>query len=1076
MSLFRRGSWAFGRQGQRSSEGDGTSRSLIEDESFDMGSNLAMPVYMSRQEAGEWMYPLDENGQPVEIIEDNEEDDKLSDVASSVVSSSTVGESREFWLNCLKENGVDMSTSLPHSSPRKSIALSTKGSVSPPRSVKPLASQDDNSMRHSDANTDDDEPSTDIGKQYSLTSSISSNAYDTLQNINPSEKTEGAMGAHREDCNKLEPELSRQEQNLSPSENYERKTLETLTYIPSPRPSLDSLSINDNRSPEQRVGEVILDRSKPDDSISEFKRKDDTVSLKLTSSDKTECNNGHAPFDESGMVCPNNDFDSSEEEHQEYAKSSKIQVFTVTSEDTTDSVNQTSETFSKHSRVQVLTKSSEESDHASVASEGELEYCASHDTNVPAGVEDLLSNSLDYSPFVDDSMEMEDTMHRWIPPKSTEYRHELPEQDIQPIVTSAAESTEEDSSNPKATCSNPINDGKDPVPSKGDVTRNAVRTVNLTEGRLDPNDPNSWMYLFWYRKGLMKKLPGNHGENPLQIQTNVKSTGRNSNTPKSTPIIEVPDTIKTKNGAKSNNEPLVTPREAFVTLDYKALRASGDDLPKRARRSLPANIRSSAQKEGGRKSFENIMKMWRNKSDDRPNSFFSPEQYMEDRDRSHDPSKSRPTQHSQLLSIAERTAAFEKGSGTSKPRLGQGDVETTPKQSHNQDVPSQKRCTPSGASASTDSPYPVVSPARELTIDDQLQRPPKRLSSGKRRMSQPVPPSDRSSEKGSTDNQRRRETINPKDHFRRHISRSHSDYKTVVKNDYKSVVRTFLASVEEHKELGEPKTDEIASSLSGIDSIPHESIDELDESDVITPRNADIDQSASSSGKQSAAKDSPWTQQVVQQLERVPVGSGDKKNSWREERPWREDVMKRRVSGFSDCSVVSASDEGPCQCSSSVFSGNDELIDFFLPQMGMACNCGKRVMGLRTPEEPTSLENILRPWQVIFLAAFGIHRGDQLVKAHHRSAKALANALRQYRRKHGMTPFRTKSCGMALQIWSKTSKAYVRSIRKQLTSGTNDLKVPNTLYIISSFLEKMHEMHSPMPRNTNTVHEDEASV
>jgi hypothetical protein len=131
------------------------------------------------------------------------------------------------------------------------------------------------------------------------------------------------------------------------------------------------------------------------------------------------------------------------------------------------------------------------------------------------------------------------------------------------------------------------------------------------------------------------------------------------------------------------------------------------------------------------------------------------------------------------------------------------------------------------------------------------------------------------------------------------------------------------------------------------------------------------------------------------------------------------------------------------------------LVDFFLPLMGMACTCGPRQQVLENPEEPTALENILRPWQVDFLGAFGICRGDQLVKAQHRSGKALATALRQYRRKQDMAPFRTKSCAMAIQIWAKTAKAFVRSIRQQLLTGTSDLKLPNTLYILSSFLEKM---------------------
>ena len=180
------------------------------------------------------------------------------------------------------------------------------------------------------------------------------------------------------------------------------------------------------------------------------------------------------------------------------------------------------------------------------------------------------------------------------------------------------------------------------------------------------------------------------------------------------------------------------------------------------------------------------------------------------------------------------------------------------------------------------------------------------------------------------------------------------------------------------------------------------------------------------------------------------------------DRPWRRDMVIRKVDSYG-CSSIEPTLGGECNCSQSIFSGNNELIDFYLPLMGMACTCGnsKQSKQLRNPEEPTSLENILRPWQVDFLAAFGISRGDQLVKAHHRSAKALANAMRKYRKKIDLPPFRTKSCGMALAIWAKTSKAFVRSIRKQLLQGNTDdncdLKVPNTLYILSSFLEKIHQ-------------------
>ena len=144
-----------------------------------------------------------------------------------------------------------------------------------------------------------------------------------------------------------------------------------------------------------------------------------------------------------------------------------------------------------------------------------------------------------------------------------------------------------------------------------------------------------------------------------------------------------------------------------------------------------------------------------------------------------------------------------------------------------------------------------------------------------------------------------------------------------------------------------------------------------------------------------------------------------------------------------NCELVTSNEEEErlteyvkCECSHSIFSGDDDLINFFLPQMGMACSCGKQSCGIVNLEDPTAIENILRPWQVEFLRSFGIFRGDQLVKARHRSADVMAKALRHWRKKKGMAPFKTTSCGMAIHIWAKTCKAYVRSVRKERNAGT----------------------------------------
>jgi hypothetical protein len=108
-----------------------------------------------------------------------------------------------------------------------------------------------------------------------------------------------------------------------------------------------------------------------------------------------------------------------------------------------------------------------------------------------------------------------------------------------------------------------------------------------------------------------------------------------------------------------------------------------------------------------------------------------------------------------------------------------------------------------------------------------------------------------------------------------------------------------------------------------------------------------------------------------------------------------------------------------CKCSRSIFSGQDDLISFFLPRIGLTCTCGlsKGANVLINPEDPTAIENVLRPWQVQFLKSFGIQHCEQLVKARHRSGDMLSRALRLWRKKEGMALFKTASCGIALQIW-----------------------------------------------------------
>jgi len=172
-----------------------------------------------------------------------------------------------------------------------------------------------------------------------------------------------------------------------------------------------------------------------------------------------------------------------------------------------------------------------------------------------------------------------------------------------------------------------------------------------------------------------------------------------------------------------------------------------------------------------------------------------------------------------------------------------------------------------------------------------------------------------------------------------------------------------------------------------------------------------------------------------------------------------------------------------CVCASSVFSSrSDELMEFFLPKLGMACSCGKDPKIPLNPEitDLTAIEFILRPWQCQFLKSFGINRGDQLVKANHRSAPSIAKAMKKWRRDNKMARARTVSCGLALHIWSKVSKIYVRSIRRQIAIGAEIVKPPSGAAMLSHILSQ-DERRISVPLSgrkpsTEKTSEDESRV
>ena len=140
-----------------------------------------------------------------------------------------------------------------------------------------------------------------------------------------------------------------------------------------------------------------------------------------------------------------------------------------------------------------------------------------------------------------------------------------------------------------------------------------------------------------------------------------------------------------------------------------------------------------------------------------------------------------------------------------------------------------------------------------------------------------------------------------------------------------------------------------------------------------------------------------------------------------------------------------------CSCHDSLFSGNAAHANFYLPKLGMACACGHHKQGSSTLDgnDPTALANILRPWQVEFLATLDIRNSIDLVHAHNQRGEELAKAMRRWRKENKLASVKTKSCNIALHIWSRTCKAVVRSVRKQKADGAKVFKKPEFLEISS---------------------------
>jgi len=119
-----------------------------------------------------------------------------------------------------------------------------------------------------------------------------------------------------------------------------------------------------------------------------------------------------------------------------------------------------------------------------------------------------------------------------------------------------------------------------------------------------------------------------------------------------------------------------------------------------------------------------------------------------------------------------------------------------------------------------------------------------------------------------------------------------------------------------------------------------------------------------------------------------------------------------------------------CSCTSSIFSGKKEHTEFFLPRLGLACNCGAEKEVNKRNADPTALTAFLRSWQTAYLRSVGITTALDLISRYENDGQELARAMKHWRNSKGMKPARTKSCMIALQIWSKTAKTVLRSNRK----------------------------------------------
>jgi hypothetical protein len=85
----------------------------------------------------------------------------------------------------------------------------------------------------------------------------------------------------------------------------------------------------------------------------------------------------------------------------------------------------------------------------------------------------------------------------------------------------------------------------------------------------------------------------------------------------------------------------------------------------------------------------------------------------------------------------------------------------------------------------------------------------------------------------------------------------------------------------------------------------------------------------------------------------------------------------------------------------------------------------------------------LRTWQVSFLGDIGIFTAKDLIYRQKTDAIEIAKSLKKYRHLKKMKPVRTKSCLIALQIWSKTAQTVLHSNNSDIVRQGTEVKGGN---------------------------------